>query len=92
MNKYVETICKALGDKCDPNDDEQSDSCCYLRLFYLVAELIAIVAIVSNAIHQWQILKGYNMYSYISEGLFRSIEEKIKDYHAGPFKDIKIDG
>ena len=32
------------------------------------------------------------MYSYISEGLFRSIEEKIKDYHAGPFKDIKIDG
>jgi len=32
------------------------------------------------------------MYSYINEGLFRSIEEKIKDYHAGPFKDIKIDG
>jgi len=53
LNKYVETICKALGDKCDPNDDKQSDSCCYLRLFYLVAELIAIVAIVSNAIHQW---------------------------------------
>ena len=53
MNKYVETICKALGDKCNPDDEEQSDSCCYMRLFYLIAELIAIVAIVSNAIHQW---------------------------------------
>jgi len=53
MNKYVETICKALGDKCTPDNEEQSDACCYMRLFYLVAELVAIVAIVSNAIHQW---------------------------------------
>ena len=32
---------------------ETADMCCYLRLFYVTAELIAIVAIVSNAIHQW---------------------------------------
>lgn len=53
MNRRIETLCKALGNKCDPNDTEQSDFCCYMRIFYLVAELIAITAIVSNAIHQW---------------------------------------
>lgn len=52
MNKKLETICKALGARCD-EEDGQSDACCYLRLFYLVAELVAIVAIIANAIHQW---------------------------------------
>jgi len=53
MNRHIETICKALGGKCNPDDEEQSDSCCYLRLFYLIAELVAIIAIIANAIHQW---------------------------------------
>ena len=52
MKKRVHTLCKALGSKCDENP-ETADMCCYLRLFYVTAELIAIVAIVSNAIHQW---------------------------------------
>lgn len=52
MNRTLETICKALGTRCS-DDEEQSDSCCYMRLFYLVAELIAIVAIVSNAWRHW---------------------------------------
>ncbi len=53
MNKRLATICKALGSKCDVEDDEISDTCCYMRMFYAVAEIVAIVAIVSNAVHQW---------------------------------------
>lgn len=49
---WKKIICRALGSKCS-KDDKQSDYCCYLRLSYVVANLIAIVAIVSNAIHQW---------------------------------------
>ena len=43
---------EALGSKCDENP-ETADMCCYLRLFYVAAELIAIVAIVSNCIRHW---------------------------------------
>jgi len=53
MNRYMETLCKALGPRCDSDDNEQSDLCCYMRVFYLTAELIAICAIVANAVHQW---------------------------------------
>jgi len=45
-------LCKAIGSKCDEND-KGADLCCYMRIFYIFAQMAAVVAIIANAIHQW---------------------------------------
>jgi len=45
-------ICKSLAPKC-ADDKKTADTCCYIRLIWMGLELVAIVAIVANAAHQW---------------------------------------
>ena len=54
MKKIInkKTICKALGCKCS-DDHVTADACCYLRLFYVIANLLAIIAIIGNAWRHW---------------------------------------
>ena len=45
-------LCKSLAPKC-ADDKKTADQCCGIRLIWMGFELVAIIAIVSNAIHQW---------------------------------------
>lgn len=49
---WVILLCKTFGGKCH-EDKDIADRCCYFRLFWYAMEMIAMVAIIANAIHQW---------------------------------------